>query len=407
MKNRKWAVITMLLGLTLGMANPGFVYAASGPLISGTETEDTPAEGPALEQGIAAEDAEEETFIVTEELLDGTIDYDELEALVRMGNSTAMTVQNSYADQLATYQSAYDSLLSARRDMLNKAEEAEDEDGDPALVEAYEQNAAIIYNSAKQMKRSINSLTSSSSESSRKRSVWSLVKSVQTVLVSCVEMEAQAEAAEINVEAMQASLERMTRERTAGLASEDELLQAEKSLLAAQISLQSTMDGRDQLKRQLAGLLGKEASRITLGEIGEVTASELSALNLETDSAKAVIADSSVKSAKNSSATGDAGRKLRRQQIAEAEDTVRITAAEQYQEVASLSLQRDAAAAAFAAAEKEYHALQTKYSAGIINRASYLSGEAEYLQKKASYLSAQADLRLAYDSYQWMLKGVN
>lgn len=84
-----------------------------------------------------------------------------------------------------------------------------------------------------------------------------------------------------------------------------------------------------------------------------------------------------------------------------------ITTEEQYQEVAALSLQRDAAVAAFGAAEKNYHALQTKYNAGIINRASYLSGEAEYLQKKASYFSAQADLRLTYNSYQWMLKGVD
>ncbi|MDD6072947.1 MAG: TolC family protein [Clostridium sp.] len=407
MKNRYRAAAVLLLGLTLCAGRQSLSYAASGPMISGTETDDTPAEGPALLQDSSGDDTETEEIIVTETLLDQTIDYDELEALVRMGNSTVVTVQNSYADQLATYQSAYDSLISARRDMLNKAEELEDEEGDSSLIDAYEQNASIIYNSAKQLKRSINSLTSSSSERSRKRSVWSLVKSAQSVMVSWAEMEAQVQTAEKTEEAMQAALERTIRERTAGLASEDELLQAEKSLLAAQISLQSARDGRDQLKRQLAGLLGKEASQITLGEIREVTESELSSLNLETDSVKAVIADSSVKSAKNSSATGDAQRKLRRQQIAEAEDTVLITAEEQYQEVAALSLQRDAAVAAFGAAEKNYHALQTKFSAGIINRASYLSGEAEYLQKKASYFSAQADLRLMYDSYQWMLKGVD
>lgn len=312
MKNRYRAAAVLLLGLTLCAGRQSLSYAASGPLISGTETDDTPAEGPALLQDSSGDDTETEEIIVTETLLDQTIDYDELEALVRMGNSTAVTVQNSYADQLATYQSAYDSLISARRDMLNKAEELEDEEGDSSLIDAYEQNASIIYNSAKQLKRSINSLTSSSSERSRKRSVWSLVKSAQSVMVSWAEMEAQVQTAEKTEEAMQAALERTIRERTAGLASEDELLQAEKSLLAAQISLQSARDGRDQLKRQLAGLLGKEASQITLGEIREVTESELSSLNLETDSAKAVIADSSVKSAKNSSATGDAQRKLRR-----------------------------------------------------------------------------------------------
>ena len=50
--------------------------------------------------------------------------------------------------------------------MLNTAEELEDEGGDESLIAFYEQNAQIMSNSAKQMKRTLNSLQSSSSESS-------------------------------------------------------------------------------------------------------------------------------------------------------------------------------------------------------------------------------------------------
>ena len=103
----------------------------------------------------------------------------------------------------------------------------------------------------------------------------------------------------------------------------------------------------------------------------------------------AVIASSSVKSARRSSATGDAARKLRHQQIEEAESAASASADEQYAEIAALSLERDAAQAAYQSAEKTYGATQIKYQSGAINKATYLQGEASYLQKKAELETAR------------------
>lgn len=126
----------------------------------------------------------------------------------------------------------------------------------------------------------------------------------------------------------------------------------------------------------------------------------------DADRAAAVIASSSVKSARRSSATGDAARKLRHQQIEEAESAASASADEQYAEIAALSLERDAAQAAYQSAEKTYGATQIKYQSGAINKATYLQGEASYLQKKAELETAEISLRTAYDAYEWMLKGV-
>lgn len=129
-------------------------------------------------------------------------------------------------------------------------------------------------------------------------------------------------------------------------------------------------------------------------------------MNLDADRAAAVVASSSVKSARRSSATGDAVRKLRHQQIEEAESAASASADEQYAEIAALSLERDAAQAAYQSAEKTYGATQIKYQSGAINKATYLQGEASYLQKKAELETAEISLRTAYDAYEWMLKGV-
>ena len=84
-------------------------------------------------------------------------------------------------------------------------------------------------------------------------------------------------------------------------------------------------------------------------------------MNLDADRAAAVVASSSVKSARRSYATGDAARKLRHQQIEEAESAASASADEQYAEIAALSLERDAAQAAYQSAEKTYGATQIKY----------------------------------------------
>ena len=413
MRLGKKAVFGTLFFLCLSC--PGKALAG-GPLISGTETENLPAEGPALEadrtgsQGKLSLNDQSEAVgetISEAELSDSLIEYRELEALVRSGNSTALNRQSSYSSKKTNYQAAYDAFLSERRSMLNTAEELEDEGGDESLIAFYEQNAQIMSNSAKQMKRTLNSLQSSSSESSRNRTVWSVVKSAQTLMVSCRQMEHQSKTAEKTAEASQAAYERKVKEQAAGMATEEAVLTAEKNLLSAQISLQSTKDSEAQLKRQLARLLGMSSEGLEIGEIPFVTEEELKSIDLEADKPQAVIANSSVRSVKNSSAKGDAERRLRAQQLEEAEGTASITADEQYAEVAASSLLRDGAKAAYEAAERDYHALQAKYQAGITNKGNYLSGEASYLRKKADYITAEAELRLAYDSYRWMLKGVN
>ena len=218
--------------------------------------------------------------------------------------------------------------------------------------------------------------------------------------------EAQYEQAKRSLELEEKTKQTNDRKLAAGLCTETDLLQAQKNLLSAQTALQSTTDQANKALRQLAILLGKSGTSITLGEIPAVSATELASMNLDADRAAAVVASSSVKSARRSSATGDAARKLRHQQIEEAESAASASADEQYAEIAALSLERDAAQAAYQSAEKTYGATQIKYQSGAINKSTYLQGEASYLQKKAELETAEISLRTAYDAYEWMLKGV-
>ena len=399
-------ILCLLLCLT---PVPACQAWAGGPLISGTETEFGPAEGPGLDESpgpSASWGAQAPAGFPAVELSDSVIEYRELEALIRAGNSRAINQQASYEASLEIYQIAYDSFASAGRDMLDKADELEDEGGDAALISSYEQSAAILSSSAGQMKRSITSLNSRSDEWSREQAIWTLVKSAQSLMASCKAMEAQARSAAAREDASQAAYDRTASMKAAGLATQEEVMNAAKSLLAAQIASQSANDSADRMKRQLLIMLGKESAGISLGEIPRAAAEELNAIHPEEDRSLAVIADPGVKSARRSQAQGDTQRKLRSQQIEEAKGAANLTLDEQYREIAALSLKRDAAAAACAAAEKDYGALKTRYQAGLINKSEYLQGAAQYWQTKASGIAAEGELRVAVDAYGWLLKGV-
>lgn len=404
--NRKIAGWAAAAGMALSLLYQLPVQAASGPLISGLE-EAGEAQGPALDENWEETDESVETEAVSEEALnDNLIEYRELEQLIRTGNSSAINTQKSYENSLEIYQAAYDSLISAKRDMLNKADELEDEGAADELIANYDQNAKILSSSASQMKRSISSLNSATSQASINRTINSLVKSAQTLMYSYKQMEYQVSAAEKRAEAQNAAYELALSKRQAGLMTETELLEAEKSLLNAQASLQSTQDSADKLKRQLAIMTGKSANEIQIGEIPAVTQEELAGMNLSEDKEKAVIADSNVKSIKKSSAVGDTARKLRRQQLAEAEGTASLTMDELYQDVTESKQLYEGAAASYAAAEKDYGALQTKYRAGMINKSTYLSGEASWYAAIASYKSAEITYKQAVTSYQWAIRGI-
>ena len=405
-KSRLTRSIGIALAACILVSSPA--QAAKTPLISGTESDsDSEADGPALEDGTITENSADNTIAsqsgsyTEEQLADSVIEYGELEALVRRGNGTAVSADYSYQDSLAVYQEAYDAMISGARDMNYKADELEDAGGDEALIGTYERNAQTLSMAAKQYKKSLTSLNSASSRASRNRTVWQVVKTAQIQWGTCRQLQDEVEAA-----AKTAQVDRKERELAAGLCTETDLLQAQKNLLSAQTALQSTTDQANKALRQLAILLGKSGTSITLGEIPAVSATELASMNLDADRAAAVVASSSVKSARRSSATGDAARKLRHQQIEEAESAASASADEQYAEIAALSLERDAAQAAYQSAEKTYGATQIKYQSGAINKATYLQGEASYLQKKAELETAEISLRTAYDAYEWMLKGV-
>lgn len=195
-------------------------------------------------------------------------------------------VQNRKWKQRFIVRAASVSLWMCMAVVVPVQAEGETED---AVIQ-YEQNASVLSASARQYRKGLESLNSASSQLSRDQAVWAQVKSAQILFGTCRQLEAQAAAAEKSAEASEAAFEKKKSEKAAGLCTELEVLQAEKTAASAGISAQSMRDQADAALRKLAIFLGKEAEEIEIGKMPVIEAKQLEALSLLTDRETAVIA---------------------------------------------------------------------------------------------------------------------
>lgn len=69
--------------------------------------------------------------------------------------------------------------------------------------------------------------------------------------------------------------------------------------------------------------------------------------------------------------------------------------------------EKEAADAAWAAAQKEREALDRKQQLGMVGRLEYLQGELAYLQAESAKQTADLELRKAYEEYEWQVTGIS
>ena len=114
-----------------------------------------------------------------------------------------------------------------------------------------------------------------------------------------------------------------------------------------------------------------------------------------------------VKSIKKSTATGDTARKLRRQQLYEAEGAAGLTMDELYRAVIEAQQLYEEPAPPMRLQKKITVRLRQNTGAGMINKSTWLSGEAEWYSAAAAYKSAEIAYKQAVASYQWAIKGIS
>ena len=146
---------------------------------------------------------------------------------------------------------------------------------------------------------------------------------------------------------------------------------------------------------------------LTIASIPEADESRISAMNLETDTQKAIGNNTTLINERHTSAeSSTAGSENKKRSVAESEDKLTIKMKQLYQDVLQKKEERDAAKTAYENAGLQKQAADAKYRAGMISQTEYLSAEMEYIGQTASYRAADLAFEQAMDTYDWAVLGL-
>ena len=192
------------------------------------------------------------------------------------------------------------------------------------------------------------------------------------------------------------------------MATEADVLAANKGVLAAQAALDQLDNTIDGLKRSLCLMTGYPADgSVQIGEIPQLDLSVIGALDLTADTAKAIGNNYDLiekrHGGSNKTTTGiknkDAG-------ISEAEQNLTVTMQSYYHEILQSKSAYDADSTAYEKAVLEKQKADRSYQLGMLSKINYLQAQMAFSQAEGEKQTAYNTLYQAYSTYQWAVNGI-
>ena len=357
--------------------------------------------------------AESETYtavdggqISAERLEDSVIEYEELGSLIHAYNTQVQEMTEETEKNRKDYTEIRDYLITERHSATDDKEDAEDE-GDAESYAEYAANEAAYQAGVKSYNKMIKKLDSATSNQTRISLEKQLTNAAQSLMISWQSLGIQKESAEKTETLYRELYENAQTQKSAGLATDQDVLEAYNGWQETSISLQSLEDSMTNLSQTLCLLLGMdESGAVTLQEIPAVDVSEISELNLENDTKTAISYNTDIISERNESAKGTAAVANKDRQLDELEDKVTRKMKQLYENVQEAKQSYDAAQTGYRSAEITWNNAQAQYSMGMLSKAEYLQKEIAYIQKKTNYEAADLSLLQALETYRWAMKGI-
>ena len=391
---RKW-IKGFTLGVVLTMLTSITAYAA----------------GPGEEENPIPEGVSQEQW---NRLNDQTIEFDELSDLITYFNpnmkNTSDTINNSIGDLEYTKERMQNQI----RDLQIEADNLKDSDAIntiegmelyKGLIKAVKDTKNDAYNAGRQleyMNRSDSSLKSNLVFAAKNYTYFAnqIMIGYQNAIANQAMIEKMVELSNAGYEAQKLS-------QGLGLATEADVLSAQKDLLSAngaRLKINSTVDN---LRQSLCLMTGYSEDAVpTIGDLPNIDAEILEAIDLEADTKKAIGNNYDLISLRHSGSDHTStGMKYRDSSVSEAEQNITITMQSYYQTLMQAKSSYDASCTAFEKARLEMEKAERSKSE-LISNIQYLQAQMAYLQARGEKESAYNTMFQAYDTYQWGIKGI-
>ena len=261
-----------------------------------------------------------------EKLLDNTLEYGEIRALVSIYNPSMKQAQLTMDDSLAVYRNGMTEYKDRAAELRREADKAEDE-GDLQTYMTYEMNAAILVQIANQYKDVIEQSERMSTQRSIVSAEDMLTRGVQQMVQGYVQLDQGCKVAAKAVEMAEAAYNSTVTQQSLGMATEADVKSAANSLESAKASLKAAEDNRASLRSSICLMTGwNYDADIEIGAVPVPDLDAIAALDLAADTEKAVNNNYELISIRHQGRAGSTVKQdMRDRNLSDAETAVRIS----------------------------------------------------------------------------------
>lgn len=389
MRKKGYLSACMAVSLALTAALP--VYGAAGPGSTSI----------AIPDGMG-----EETW---NRLNDQTIEFDELSDLVRYFNPDVKNIADSAGNELSNQQYVYDEMRMSIRDLNDNAQAMKDsgtKEGEEAYM-ALKGTVKVLDGQAQMLDKVIKRINSGVNKNVDRYSK-TFSSAADQIMIGYSSALANRDVVQKALDLSVAGYEAQSLSQKQGLATEADVLAANKGVLAAQAALAQLDNTIDGLKRSLCLMTGYSADgAVLIGNIPQLDLSTITALDLEADTAKAIGNNYDlIDSRRGGSNKTTTGIKNKEASISEGEQNLTVTMQSFYQEILQAKAAYDASSTAYEKAVLEKEKADRSYQLGMLSKISYLQAQMAFSQAEGEKQSAYNTLYQAYNTYQWAVNGI-
>ena len=256
-----------------------------------------------------------------ETLTDDVLEYGELQAMIRNYNPTMEEAWFSYNETLQEYADAREQLKFEQWGAYTDTKDAKDS-GDTEQYSYYSSEEEIYRSAASTYYTMYDRMQSASSTSSMRQTERQLTAAAQSLMISYETMRLEADTARKMLELYEKEYDLVLAGVQAGTATEADVLEAQDYVLTAQSSLASAQSAMESVYDSLCLTVGRDTDgSLTIASIPEADESRISAMNLETDTQKAIGNNTTLINERHTSAeSSTAGSENKKRSVAESEE---------------------------------------------------------------------------------------
>lgn len=341
-------------------------------------------------------------------LSDGTIEFGELESLVRYYNPDYRQILDQITPSVETTRDAASRLGTLSKDFAKQAEEYKESTDLGELIqytilnamsEAAKSTSKTFYRTAGDIDHQTKTL--------RDQTLLSLINGSQQIYIGYNEALASRELSETAVQLAEEAVQSAQTQRDIGLASENDVLTAQQTLLTAQNQLLSLDQTLTSLRQNLYVMTGwKIDAAVEIGTVPAPDLTRIDAMDPASDIDHAINYSYTLRNLDDSLDSAGILYNIRENAEKEAEEKIKAGLETLYQTVLLDRASYDASATALESARLTQETIERQYQLGLISHLQYLQAQTGYLQQKMASDNASMTLFQAILDYIWAYWGI-